>query len=78
MRAVTARHFGDVWGTIGRMSLSPDHPLRDGRTADSPLITAFRGTRPEHRPVWFMRQAGRSLPEYRKLRAGYDDAVAAL
>jgi uroporphyrinogen decarboxylase len=42
----------------------PDgHPLRDGRTTDAPLIQAFRGRRPDHRPVWFMRQAGRSLPE---------------
>lgn len=42
----------------------------DGRTADSPLITAYRGRKPSRRPVWFMRQAGRSLPEYRKIRAG--------
>ena len=42
----------------------------DGRTADSPLITAYRGGKPSRRPVWFMRQAGRSLPEYRKLREG--------
>jgi uroporphyrinogen decarboxylase len=36
---------------------------------DAPLLAAARGERPEHPPVWFMRQAGRSLPEYRALRA---------
>jgi uroporphyrinogen decarboxylase len=46
------------------------HPLLDGRTASSPIIRAFRGDRPETTPVWFMRQAGRSLPEYRELRVG--------
>ncbi|GAA4391462.1 uroporphyrinogen decarboxylase [Tsukamurella soli] len=39
-------------------------------TAVNPLLAAAQGTRPSRRPVWFMRQAGRSLPEYRKVRAG--------
>ncbi|MDQ4046079.1 MAG: uroporphyrinogen decarboxylase, partial [Actinomycetota bacterium] len=51
-------------------ALDDDHPLMDGRTADSPLITAYRGGKPSRRPVWFMRQAGRSLPEYLKVREG--------
>ena len=37
-------------------------------TADSPFLTVCRGEQPSRRPVWFMRQAGRSLPEYRAIR----------
>jgi uroporphyrinogen decarboxylase len=34
------------------------------------LLRAYRGEATERVPVWFMRQAGRSLPEYRAVRRG--------
>ena len=42
----------------------------DGPASEpGPFLAACRGERTAPTPVWFMRQAGRALPEYRALRA---------
>ena len=51
--------------------MNPVSPVTpDPRLADSNLLKAARGEPVSHTPVWFMRQAGRSLPEYLAIREG--------
>ena len=58
---------------LRRSAACPQTALRgtvDAALHDSAFLRAARGEPTPHTPVWFMRQAGRSLPEYLKVREG--------
>lgn len=41
------------------------------RQINDTIIKAYKGEKTEHIPAWYMRQAGRSQPEYRELKKKY-------
>ncbi|MGO1584134.1 MAG: uroporphyrinogen decarboxylase [Actinomycetaceae bacterium] len=60
------------------MTISGNRAEPIAPTSSPALLEASFGRRTDRLPVWFMRQAGRSLPEYREVRAGTEMLEACL
>ena len=72
LEALRARGFKGSMPVSECLDAKPN-PAADQRPA---LLRALAGERTTRPPVWFMRQAGRSLPEYRAVRATTSDFIS--